>query len=307
MSWRKRPTPCSRWTTRSPSTKFAEIDLRAISGKLVAPLETPPPVRRSSPEQLRGRKNHEPAGRKRKTAGQRSFRELDLIEGAIRVRHDLAEALDFSFGLEVDYDLRAARFPVLETSGELRMFRVSDHEIAGSEVTHFGVVKRTGIIFLQQGRVLCDPAFGNPDFRLPVFLRLDRNSKVIFRDVIANVAFVFLARAEENFRRLQVPERRLRIDVELAERFDFIIEELRADGELRLPGIEIENPAANGEVAARRDLRDAFVARFLQRLEERLHCDPAVAFYAENGGIQHRSFRRRLVQRCTGCDNEMGS
>ena len=112
----------------------AEIDLRAISGKLVAPLETPPPVRRSSPEQLRGRKDHEQAGRKRKTARQCSFRELDLIEGAIRGRHDLAEALDFSFGLEVDYDLRAGRLPVLETSGELRMFRVSDHEIPAARL-----------------------------------------------------------------------------------------------------------------------------------------------------------------------------
>ena len=42
-------------------------------------------------------------------------------------------------------------------------------------------------------------------------------------------------------------------------------------GQLRLPGKQIENSAADGELAARRDLRDSFVTGSTKRFDRCLH------------------------------------
>ena len=83
---------------------------------------------------------------------------------------------------------------------------------------------------------------------------------MILCDVIAHRSALVFRGAEEEIDRLQLPHRSLRIEIELAQRFDFVAEKFRAHRQLRLPGKQIENSAAHGELAARRDLRDALVA-----------------------------------------------
>ena len=73
-----------------------------------------------------------------------------------------------------------------------------------------------------------------------------------------------LGGAEQDIDDLQIAHRRLRIDVEFAQRFDVVAEKFRANRQLRLPGKQIENSAADGELAARCDLRHAFVTGVAQ-------------------------------------------
>ena len=86
---------------------------------------------------------------------------------------------------------------------------------------------------------------------------------VIFRDVVAHGSALVFGRAEQDIDRLEIAHRGLRIDVELAERFDFVAEKFHAHRELRLPGKEVEDSAADGELSAGCDLRDAFVTGFV--------------------------------------------
>ena len=81
--------------------------------------------------------------------------------------------------------------------------------------------------------------------------------------------------------------------------------EFRADRPLRLPGKNIEDSAANRELSARRDLRDAFVAGGDQRFDrplERLAFSPA---QGEDRGIQRGRIGRGLVERRAGRDNDV--
>ena len=83
---------------------------------------------------------------------------------------------------------------------------------------------------------------------------------MIFREVVADGTVMFLGGAEKQLDRRKVRDRGLGIEIELAERFDLVAKKLRANRQLRLPGIDIENPAANRELPARCHLRRALVA-----------------------------------------------
>src|SRR5204863_8374673 len=73
---------------------------------------------------------------------------------------------------------------------------------------------------------------------------------------------------------LQVANGGLGIDVEFTKRFNVVAKIFNADRSRRLPGKNVEDTAADGELSARRDLGDAFVAggneRFDRAFERRL-------------------------------------
>ena len=137
--------------------------------------------------------------------------------------------------------------------------------------------------------------------------RFHCDAQVILRDVIAHRSALILRRAEQQIDRLQLPHGSLRIEIELAQRFDFVAEKFRAHRQLRLPGKEIENPAAHGELAARRHLRDAFVAGVGQRLEQCVHRLVRAAFDPQRGRLQRAQLRRRLIEAGARGDDEMRS
>ncbi len=83
--------------------ELAEIDLGAVAAELFGALQPAPPVRRVAAEQFRPGKNHEVPVGKHEAARERSFDEFDAFE----IAHDLAEALDLAFGLEVNDDARS--------------------------------------------------------------------------------------------------------------------------------------------------------------------------------------------------------
>jgi hypothetical protein len=59
---------------------------------------------------------------------------------------------------------------------------------------------------------------------------------------------------QQNIDRAQIAHRSLRIDIELAQRFDLVAEKFQAKRQRRLQRIKIDNPAADSELATSRDL-----------------------------------------------------
>ena len=84
---------------------------------------------------------------------------------------------------------------------------------------------------------------------------------------------------------LQIPHGSLRVDVEFTQRFDVITEKLHPNRPLSLPRKQIENPAADGELAARRDLRDAFVTGSNECFDRALHGLVFAATKRQNSGV----------------------
>ncbi len=227
----------------------------------------------------------------------------DQLHAIERRAHDFAEALDLAFRLEVDEDRHPARSPFRQTRRELRTLRFHEHEIANRKFRHVSILKGARIIFLRAA--FLQPAFADDDLRVVLLLRFERDAEMILRDVIAHLAALFLGRAEQEIDRRQMANGSLRVEIELAERFDFVIEEFRAHRQLRLPGKEIENAAAHGELAARGHLRHALVAAAEERLQQRLHRLARALFDAQRGRRQRALFRRRLREAGAGRDHEM--
>ena len=212
--------------------EFAEVDLGAITGELLGALQAPPSVRRISAKQFRGGKNYQLAIRKNETARERALEKLDVFQ--FGVPHDFAETLDFAFGLEIDDDAKSARAPIPEPRGELRAFCLHQHEVADGEIADVAVVECAAEILRL---IAAQPAFADQNIGIVIFLRLDREPQMIGRDVIADSAFLLFRGGEQDLDALQIPHGRLRVDVELAQRFDVVTEKLRAHGARSLPGI----------------------------------------------------------------------
>ena len=65
-------------------------------------------------------------------------------------------------------------------------------------------------------------------------LRLDPDDQVVRRNEVADLAGQFVRRAEQNRGALQIPDRCLRIDIELAQRLDIVPRKFDTNGELIL-------------------------------------------------------------------------
>jgi hypothetical protein len=59
---------------------------------------------------------------------------------------------------------------------------------------------------------------------------------------------------QQNVDRAQIAHGSLRIDIELAQRFDLIAEEFQAERQRRMPRIKVDNPAPDSEMSTSGDL-----------------------------------------------------
>ena len=104
-----------------------------------------------------------------------------------------------------------------------------------------------------------------------VFSRLNIDDQIALANVVANVAALifYQGRAisrsprqtgdrrsliQQNIDRPQIAHGSLRIDVELAQRFDLVAEKFQSKRQWRVPRIKIYNPAADSELSASGDL-----------------------------------------------------
>ena len=179
-------------------------------------------------------------------------------------------------------------------------FGLHQDEIAHREITDVAVLERPAKVLRL---VTSQPAFTDQDVGVAGFVRLDPDAKVIGRDVIADGSGLIFHGAEQNFGVLQIPHRRLRVDVEFAQRFNVITEKLRANRPLGLPGKQIENSAANGELAARGDLRDPFVTGRDECFNRPFHGLALPATKRQDRRVQGGRIRRRLTQGRAGGDD----
>ena len=252
---------------------------------------------RVTAEQFRAGQHDQFSVGKNKTARERSFDELDAGD---RVAHDFAEPLDFALGLKINDDAKLGGAPIAQARGELRALRFHQHEIADREIADVAAVERAPKIFRL---FFAEPAFANFNVGFALFLRFDFEPEMIRRYVIADDRSLLFRSLEQNFDALQVADGCLRIDVEFAERLDIVSEIFDTDRARRLPGKQIDDAAADGELAARRDLRGAVVTggdqRFDRPLERMLFAPPQ----NENGSIKRGWLRRRLIKCRAGGDN----
>src|SRR5205085_11294240 len=131
-------------------------------------------------------------------------------------------------------------------------------KITNPELADVGVLKRAAEIF----RPSFDPALTDENLwsrnltakSSQVFGGLDVDRQVVFGDVIANEAALVIGRAEEDVDLAQVADGSLSINIELAQRFDVVAEELHSNRQRRLPRIKINNSAADGELPTSRHL-----------------------------------------------------
>ena len=103
---------------------------------------------------------------------------------------------------------------------KLCAFCFHEHEIADRELADFGRRgdKRAAEIF----RTKFNPTFADLNVRLGAFVRFDVEREMIRSNVIADEAALIVWRAQQNIGGSQVAHRSLGIDVELAERIDFV-------------------------------------------------------------------------------------
>ena len=114
--------------------------------------------------------------------------------------------------------------PFVQSRDELPPLRFDKHEIAHCKFTHLAILKCGAEIF----PAVLNPAFANPDMRVGVFFRFDVDLQMSGRDVIANSSVLLLRNPQQDFNISPVAHRGLRVDIELAQRFDLVTEEFNA-------------------------------------------------------------------------------
>src|ERR1043166_1108845 len=210
-------------------------------------------------------KNDEIRRGKTKSAREDAEDKVDIFQSV--PANELAEAFDLPFRLKIDDDARVAFLPFAEPLDELVAFRFGEKKVPHREFANVTILKRAAEIL----RPLFDPAFADLDPRGRSLLRFQIDRQIVFADVVANKTALIVGAAEQDVDFTEVADRCLRVDVEFAERFDIVAEEFHTHRQRRLPGIEIDNAAADGELSARRDLRDALITRAAQFIEQLLH------------------------------------
>ena len=197
--------------------------------------------------------------------------------------------------------------PVLQARGKLRAFRLGQHEIAHGELTDLADLK--GAAEILRSRLPLDPAFADQNIGVARFSSGSiAIAKMILPDVIAD-----RSRSDRRPRRARISTFcRLRTDVcvstiEFPERFDVVAEEFSPNRQLRLPGKKIENSTADGELSARRDLRDAFVTGFAERFDRTLHGFARATPQRNDRRAAARPVRRRLIKARASRDDDVRS
>ncbi len=95
------------------------------------------------------------------------------------------------------------------------------------------------------------------------------------------------------------------IDIELAQGFDFIAKEFNPHRQRRLPRVKIDNPPANGEVTARRYLRNALVTGVSELLKNAFHLLRSSASKLNGSGGESARFGRGLIEAGAGRDDNV--
>src|SRR3954452_10492193 len=109
--------------------ELAEVNLRALAGETVPPLQPPHRVVGKSPKQFRSGQNDELPRGKTEAARQASFDQVDALENAA-FSDDLAKALNLSFGLEVNDDACSLSLPFAQPREELTPLSLNQHKVA---------------------------------------------------------------------------------------------------------------------------------------------------------------------------------
>src|SRR5215831_862186 len=121
---------------------------------------------------------------------------------------------------------------------------------------------------------------------------------MIRSDVIANMAALIIRRSKQKIERSQVAHGCLSVDVELAQRIDFIAEEFQTERQGCLPRIDIENAAANGELPSSRNLGNTLVTASRELVEKFIHVDVCAAPQLHGGRLERARTRGRLIETC---------
>ena len=206
--------------------QLAEIDLGAVTFRVV---EATACVRRESAEQFGGRQNDKVRSRKTKPARERAEKKIDIMQcvGA----DQFAKTLDLALGLKINDDARFIFLPFVQALNELVALRFREQKIADREFADIAILKRTAEVL---GSAF-NPAFTDWNLRFRFFFGLDLDDEIVIGDVIPNEAALVIGCAEKDVDLAQVAHGSLSIDVELAERFDVIAEELQSNRQRRLP------------------------------------------------------------------------
>src|SRR4029453_2205549 len=124
-------------------------------------------------------------------------------------------------------------------------------------------------------------------------------------DIIADDNALIFSRSEQNIDRGQIAQRGLSIDIEFAQRIDFIAKKFQSHRKWRLPRIEIDNASTDGEVPACRDLSNALVTSGHELFDEMFHLRVRSASKLRDCGLEDIAPWRGLIETCTRCDDQM--
>src|SRR6266850_93728 len=119
---------------------------------------------------------------------------------------------------------------------------------------------------------------------------------MIARDIIADHTALIFSRSEQNIDRGQIAHRGLSIDIEFAQRIDFVAKKFQSHRQWRLPRIEIDNASTDGELPACSDLSDALITSARESVDEVFHLRVCRAPKLNDCGLKRIGSWRGLIE-----------
>src|SRR5437762_4420449 len=230
-------------------------------------------MRREPPEKFRAGKNNQISGRKIKSMRERALEKLNVRE-KILIVDDFAKPFDLAFGLKIDHHPRLLFTPLLQVLDELSALRFGKGEIADAKLAHRrcrGYERAAKVFRSPLDPTLADLYLWRRFAEIFGLSRIDLDRDVVVIDVITNRRILIFPTAEQNVDAVQIADRSLHVDIELAQGFDFVAAKFDSHRQCRLPGINIDNAAADGEMATDRGLNNALITGADKFFEEGVH------------------------------------
>ena len=271
--------------------QLAEIDLRPPLHFARAAHRHPSRARVAvTPEQLRIAENRDLRAGKDEAVRQRADDEFQRI--AFHSRDDLAQALDFSLVVAENMHAPTIQPPSAQALEELLALDLIHHEIPRLELAESVIEKRRRIIL---DRIDALRGFKNPHARLQkIRARVYRHS--VLAQVIPQRTRPVLRLPEQQRASLDLLHARLRIEIEMPQRFDLVVEQLHTNRKRVMERIDVQDSPAHRKLPARRNLRDMLVSRLRKLPDELLTIQPRRAFQHDREMLQRIRRRHLPVQ-----------
>ncbi len=288
--------------------QLGEVDLRAADR-----LPAPGPVghrtgapfgARPVPQDFTGEEHRQPRG----GIDEPNFADAGAQNMGLRIlrkiRQNILDQRDLRIPFEVDHHAVALLIPASDLATDLAHERVAQRRCFEAPTSRRERRRKESILeIFHRAGVRRHAGFTQPDVAVHL-LGVHGNDHVFGLQIAAQGKRLGFRNPQQERTPVEHADGSLPVHVELADRFNLVVEPLQPHGQRLLPRVNIHDPAAHGVLPPLGDLRHVLVAGLGQRTHEAVPIRARARFETQGGASEHLGRGDLLVEGLAGDDDD---